>query len=74
MDGRTNSFLFLLLFPGTFLRAGVIQGPTPTRVEVDDWKDFHRLKDMAIPPQRELMTEQALYDVRFSSVTSLGIT
>ena len=45
-----------------------------SRMEIDDRKDFHRLKDMAVPPQRELMIEKALYDAGLSSVTSLGIT
>ena len=30
-----------------------------SRVEADDREDFHRLKDMSVPKQRELVTEQA---------------
>ena len=44
-----------------------------SRMEVSDRKDFHRLKDMVVPPQRELMTEQDLYDAGLSSITSLDI-
>ena len=43
-------------------------------MEANDWKDFFRLKDIAVPPQWEPMIEQALYDVGLNSITSLGIT
>ena len=41
-------------------------------MEVDDREDFHRLKDISVPKQRELVTEQALYDVGLSPVPHLG--
>ena len=44
-----------------------------SRVEADDREDFHRLKDMSVPKQRELVTEQALYDAGLSLVPRLGI-
>ena len=44
-----------------------------SRVDVDDREDFHRLKDMSVPKQRELVTEQALYDAGLSLVPRIGI-
>ena len=42
-------------------------------MEADDREDFHRLKDMSVPKQRELVTEQALYDTGLSLVPRIGI-
>ena len=42
-------------------------------MEVDDQEDFHRLRNMSVPKQKELVTEQALYDAGLSSVLRLGI-
>ena len=44
-----------------------------SRVDADDREDFHRLKDMSVPKQRELVTEQALYDAGLSLVPRIGI-
>ena len=44
-----------------------------SRIEVDDQEDFHRLKDMSVPKQKELIIEQALYDAGLSSISCLGI-
>ena len=44
-----------------------------SRVDMDDREDFHRLKDMSVPKQRELVTEQALYDAGLSLVPRIGI-
>ena len=41
-------------------------------MEAKDREDFHRLKDISMPKQRELVTEQALYDVGLSPVPRLG--
>ena len=41
-------------------------------MEAGDREDFHRLKDVSVPEQRELVTEQALYDAGLSSVLHLG--
>ena len=41
-------------------------------MEAEDREDFHRLKDMSVPKQRELVTEQALYDADLSLVLHLG--
>ena len=43
-----------------------------SRVEVDDREDFHRLKDISVLKQSELVTEQALYDAGLSPVPRLG--
>ena len=43
-----------------------------SRVEAGDREDFHRLKDISVPKQRELVTEQALYDAGLSPVRRLG--
>ena len=43
-----------------------------SRVEVGDREDFHRLKDISVPKQSELVTEQALYDAGLSPVPRLG--
>ena len=43
-------------------------------VDTVDQEDFLQLKNIEVPPQRELMTEQALYDAGLSSIISLGIT
>ena len=50
-----------------------IEANDNSRVEADDREDFHRLKDMSVPKQRELVTEQALYDAGLSLVPRLGI-
>ena len=42
-------------------------------MEAGDREDFHRLKDISVSKQRELVTEQALYDVGLSSVPRLGL-
>ena len=44
-----------------------------SQVEADDREDFHRLKDISVPKQRELVTEQALYDAGLSSIPGLGL-
>ena len=44
-----------------------------SRVDAVDRKDFLRLKNMEIPLQRELLTQQALYDTRLSLALAVGI-
>ena len=41
-------------------------------MEAADREDFHRLKDISVPKQSELVTEQALYDAGLSPVPRLG--
>ena len=41
-------------------------------MEAEDREDFHRLKDISVPKQSELVTEQALYDADLSPVPRLG--
>ncbi|XP_073102951.1 uncharacterized protein [Elaeis guineensis] len=74
--GHTNRFFFVSSpsswgFPSHW---GVprTEANDNSRVEADDREDFHRLKDMSVPKQRELVTEQALYDAGLSLVPRLG--
>ena len=75
IDGRTNFFISSSSswgFPSFWSEPKI--GPNEhSRINIIDRKDFLWLKDMKVPVQRELMTEQALYDVRLSSMTFLDI-